>query len=377
MRIAPKVLATAILAVLSACAPVRVPHVYGEVDSALAEAARRNLALENPFLIDDEIRAEVDREVGRWGTPHERLRRVLRFMNGRGFLNFQYDQDVTVTAREAYHSRRGNCMAYTNLFLSIARYVDVPVFLIHVNEATSFYEKDGTFVVSSHMALGFDTAARITLVDLGGESDRMRVYERASDLAGFCLFYNNVAVEKMFAGDLEGAEKLLVFLSSIYPSIKEIRNNLGVLSLRRGRYEEALEAYAALIADAPDYRPAYTNGLVAARGAGRTDLVRQFAEGAESLAQKDPFYLFNQGVSAFQAGTYDTAEAFFRRTAFQQPNNPLIHAWLAKTFLQTGRTEEGLKAFMKAQELAPYHRILQELRSLYPALEAVPPPDPP
>jgi tetratricopeptide (TPR) repeat protein len=263
-------------------------------------------------------------------------------------------------------------MSYTNLFLGIARFLDVPVFLIHINEATSFYEKDGTFVVSSHMAVGYDAAVRITLVDLGGESDRLRVYERVSDLAGFCLFYNNVAVEKMLSGDIAGAEKLLTFLVRIFPPLKETRNNLGALYLRQARYEEALALYTVIAAASPDYRPAFTNGLVAARGAGKQDLVERFSRGATNLAEKDPFYLFNQGVTAFQKGDYPTAESYFHRAAFQQPHNPLVRAWLAKTYLQSGRTEEGIVEFRKAQELAPYHRILAEMRALFPALEAVP-----
>jgi tetratricopeptide (TPR) repeat protein len=367
------ILATLLLALVG-CAPMRVTEIYPVVDDAVKMGNAEGLALENPYLIDDEIAATVDQEVGRWGTPYDRLHRVLRFMTDRGLLGFQYAQDVTVTAREAYHARRGNCMSYTNLFLGIARHLDVPVFLIHINEATSFYEKDGTFVVSTHMAVGYDAVVRITLVDLGGESDRLRVYERASDLAGFCLFYNNVAVEKMLSGDIPGAEKLLAFLVRIFPPLKETRNNLGALYLRQARYEEALALYTVLAAASPDYRPAFTNGLVAARGAGRQDLVERFAQGAATLAEKDPFYLFNQGVTAFQKGDYTTAESYFHRAASQQPHNPLVSAWLSRTYLQSGRTEEGIEEFRKAQELAPYHRILAEMRSLFPALEAVPPP---
>lgn len=370
-------LALAGLLVLTGCAAVHHPEIYPDVDVAVNMARGEGLDLENPFLIDDAIATAADQEVGRWGTPYDRLHRVLRFMNDRGLLGFQYAQDVTVTAREAFHARRGNCMSYTNLFLGLARHLAIPVFLIHISESNSFYERDGTFIVSSHMAVGYDSAVRITLVDLGGESDRMRVYERVSDLGGFCLFYNNVAVEKMLAGDLAGSEKLLDFLVRLFPPLKETRNNLGVLQIRQGRYEQALELYKALAEASPDYRPAFTNGLVAARGAGRPDLAERFSRGAAGLTEKDPFYIFNQGVAAFQMEDFANAESLFSRAAFQQPHNALVRAWLARTYLQTGRAEEGLEEFAKAQELAPNHRILSELRALYPALQAVPsPPEP-
>jgi tetratricopeptide (TPR) repeat protein len=365
-----------LMAAFAGCATARYPEVYPSVDKAIAQGQSQGLELENPFLIDDEIAKAADMEIGRWGSPYDRLHRILSFMNSRGLMGFQYAQDVTVTAKEAYHARRGNCMSYTNLFLGIARHLDVPVFLIHINEATSFYEKQGTFVVSSHMAIGYDTGLRITLVDLGGESDRLRVYERASDLVGLCLFYNNVAVEKMLSGDIAGAEKLLIYLTHLFPPLKETQNNLGVLKIREGRYDEALSIYSALAKSSPDYRPAFTNGLVAARGAGKKEVAEMFSRGATSLAEKDPFYLFNQGVASYQGGLFDVAESFFHRAAFQQPNNPLLRAWLAKTYLQTGRTQEGLQEFKKAQDLAPYHRILLELRTLYPALAEIPPPPP-
>ena len=374
MRLLKYGIPLALIALALSCATVKYPDVYPEVDLAVAAAKKEGLELENPIEIDDEIRDAIGRDVGRWGTPYDRVRRILRFMNDRGYLNFQYDKEVSITAREAYHTHRGNCMSYTNLFLGIARHLNIKVFFVHVNEATTFYERGGTFIVSSHMAIGYDSGDRITLVDLGGESDRLRVYERIDDLKGFILFYNNVAVEKMLDGDQAGAEKLLRFLVKLRPGMKETLNNLGVILIREGRHQEAMAIYKDLIVSAPDYHPAFTNGLTAARGSRDEALAKTFSDGARNISERDPFYLFNEGVKAFQSGDYQTAESLVKKALWYQPHNPLLHAWLAKVMLQTGRTDEGLREFKEAQDLAPNHKILAELRGLYPELAAVPPP---
>ncbi len=363
---------------LAAGCAYRRPHVpRATVDQMIQEGNERGLALVNPFAIDDKIKSEVAAEVGFSGTPVKRIRRLIRYLNDRGYINFKYKSNMSLTAIEAYHARKGDCLSYTNLFLGIARYLRVPVYFIHVSEARAYYEKDGMFFVSSHMAVGYgggivgsDQSPYTVVVDFTREVSNWRlwIYESVDDESAFALFYNNVAVDHMMTGDLSYAGKLLSFLLEKQPQVRELYNNLAVLRMREGRYDQALVLLQKGIAMFPSFQSLYTNAVLAARGDDKPELAKEYQEVGRKVAQHDPFFLFNQGVTDYNQGAFDSAIEQFHKALRLQPHNPFIYAWLARVYLAAGDSAKGVKAYEKALDLAPNHKMLDTLRDEYPVL---------
>jgi Flp pilus assembly protein TadD len=155
--------------------------------------------------------------------------------------------------------------------------------------------------------------------------------------------------------------------------MKELQNNLGVILMRQGRFEEALALLREAIERFPSYQPLYTNAVQAARGARRPDVAQAVLEQGRKIAQEDPFFLFNEGVNAFHEGDNVLAESRFRAAIKRQSNNPFLYAWLSRVLLASGKEEDGVEAFRKAQEMAPNHRLLRSLRDDYPVLATVRP----
>ncbi len=343
----------------------------------IQEGNEMGLGLVNPFALDDAIKEEVAKDVGYRGTPIDRIRRIIAFLNDKGYINFKYEANMSLTAVEAFHARKGDCLSYTNLFLGIARYLRVPVYFIHVSEARAYYEHDGTFFVSSHMAVGYGggrvgggQSPYTVVVDFTREvSDwRLWIYESVNDTAAFALFYNNVAVDHMVDGDLPYADKLLSFLLEKQPRVKELYNNLAVLRMREGRYQDALALLQKGILQFPGFQSFYTNAVLAARGAHQPVLAERLSEQGRQVARHDPFFLFNQGVEDYSKGRYAAAIDAFKNALKRQASNPFIYAWLARVYLADGKSEEGVKAYQKALELAPNHKMLETLRDEYPVL---------
>ena len=345
------------------------------------EGRKRGLEMEIPFEIDASIRRDVEEAVGLGGTPVERIRRIIRFMNDKGYLDFRYAQNLSLTATRAYHERQGDCLAYTNLFMGIARYLKIPAYFVHIREAQDYYERDGLFFISSHMAAGYGGGGvgsgiglYTVIVDFTQETSGtgLTLYHSVDDTAATVLFYNNVAVDSLLAGDLHRSEALIRFLIEARPDLQELQNNLAVILLRQGRYEEALAVLDEAVRKFPGYQPLYTNGVQAARGAHRPHRAKQYEEEGLKWARKDPFFLFNQGVEHYRAKRYAEATASFERAVRNRPDNPSIQAWLARAYLASDRNEKGIQTFIKAQELAPNYPMLVLLRKEFPALAAVP-----
>ena len=381
-------LATALagLLMLVSCVPRPASAPKVDLTQLLSEARGEGLMLENPFALDPAIDAEVERNIGYVGTPVDRMRRIIRYLNDKGYINFHYEAGMTLTAREAFHARKGDCMAYTNLFLGIARHLRVPVYFVHVSEARSYYERDGLLFVSSHMAVGYgmdersmkETTVKVSpytaVVDFTQETTGMGLvlYEALDDATAVALYYNNVAVDDLVEGDFDQAEKIFRFFLARVPDTKEIANNLAVLYLRQGRYEEALRVLLDAIGRHPDYQPLYTNAVQAARGSHDQELAKELDVRGRRLTSKDPFFFFNRGIRKMDQKDFEGAVAEFQESLRNAPRNPFLCAWLARAYLSANQVREGLKMFEEAQRLAPNNPMLRQMRQDFPALSAVP-----
>ena len=113
-----------------------------------------------PFEITDEMRAWAHAHVPE-GTPMEqRLDRLLAAMIGP--MQLKYEVGSTATAREAFETRRANCLAFTSLFVGLARELGIPAFYLDVEDVERF-EKDGDLmVVSGHVSAGYDIGDETT-----------------------------------------------------------------------------------------------------------------------------------------------------------------------------------------------------------------------
>ena len=370
------------LPLLMGCAsprPLGPPHT---VAALLAEGRAQSLDLQDPFALDPAIEAVADREIGRSGSQHERLKRIIRYLNDHVGLAFRYRSRLTLTARQAFEQKQGNCLAYTNLIVGLARYLGVPAYFIHVQEPGGFYEKGGLYYVASHMAVGYggpdpgsqSIAPEMTVLDLNSEVTDWApwMYEPIDDVTAFGLFYNNIAVDHMEEGDLDYARKLMLFLIGNDPGLKEVFNNLGVLYNRSGRYHAALRVFDEALRRFPSYQPLYPNAVDAANGAGDFALVRRLQAREAALRRKDPLLYFTLGVERFNARDYSAAARDFRRAIRSEPPSPILYAWLARALLSDGQVSRGRSAYARAHELDPTLSILPSLRRQFPALDDSP-----
>jgi Transglutaminase-like superfamily len=114
-RACPVALVLAALGISCAPSAARGRGTAGLLEEARAEG----LALEDPLAIDEEMTAAVERAISRTLAPEVRLRMLRDFV--RYHLRFAYVPNRSLTARPAWRARGGDCVAYTNLFVALAR----------------------------------------------------------------------------------------------------------------------------------------------------------------------------------------------------------------------------------------------------------------
>jgi Flp pilus assembly protein TadD len=351
--------------VLAGCTSFVRPRSI-ESAALLAQVRSAGFTVEDPVELDAQAQAEVRAAIGFEGAPRERLRRLTRWLTDRGGLDFQSASNTTFSASKAFRARAGDCMAFANLYAGAARVLGVETFFVHVSEAPTYFERDGAFFFSSHIAVGIQDGSTMSVIDLANvQSDwKLALYRPISDRAALALYLSNLAVEQMLGGDADGAARLLALLLEAERDLPELYSNLGVALMRSGHHAQAYEVLHRGVERFPSYRPLYTNGVQAARSAGLLAEADVLEERGSQVASTDPYFLFGQGLSLYQHANYRDAAIKFERAASSQPKNVVIQAWRARAYFSAGEEHAALEALEQLREIAPDHPLVQELERM-------------
>ena len=336
----------------------------------LEDARAAAVPLDDPLALDDATIAETRKAVGRRGQPLERLRRLDAWLrHGRGEL--RYDPDPHLDAQATYRERRGDCMAYSLLFVAAARALGIPTRFLHATELESHAERHGSFYVASHVAVGYGLGPREVVFDFtAGRVTSLRVstYEPIDDATAVALHYSNVAARRMAEGALAEARRLLEVVARGAPAVPEPLNNLAVALQRLGRPVEALAVLDDGLQRFPRYPPLYTNAVDAARAAGLRDRARAYEERGREVAQRDPFFLFARGLRLYEAERYPDAAEELERACEVAPESSILHAWRARAHLAAGDLGRARAAYVRARDLAPTGAAVRQLERELPDL---------
>ncbi|MBX5484392.1 MAG: tetratricopeptide repeat protein [Myxococcaceae bacterium] len=370
----------AVIAAVSACG-CQGPRATRErpVDALVAALHDAGLEHEHPFELDEARAALVRRTIGTFGTPEERLTRVIASLNGDTGQGFVYQRNTTRTAQQTFDSRSGDCMTYAALAVAMSRSLGVPTYFVYVKDLPVYYD-DGEWLFSAtHMAIGLGSGPHSLVIDFTGNGNGLSssVYQRVDDATAAALFFNNRAAERLVAGDVRGAETLLRRVIDFAPDVRESWANLGAVLNRQGRYHDTLVLTRQSLAKFPDYQPLWSNAVRAARAGGDEALAHLLETRAAEIAEGDPWFHFVRGVNAFQAGDFARAIASLERAASGMDDGSLVRAWLVRAYVVGGQPDRGLELYAKLRREFPGDRNLDALARDVPILAGAEPVDAP
>lgn len=345
------------------CAHKRSDENLIDWEKFLNSVEVKSLNLKDPFFLTDEIKKEIENYVPSSYPLELKFKKVLSFLIEKGFMDMEYDLNTTLPASDTYYLRKGNCLSFTILFVSLCKHLNIPVFYAYMSEPISFEEKGGAIIISSHIAAGFNLGSKTILVDFNKRNENIKFFEKIDELSVFCLFYNNFAVEEMMKGDYDKAEELLNFLLKIKPLLKEILNNRGVLYMKRGNYFEALKLFRKMAEDGIIYQPSLHNGLICANIQGDKEGVSFFQRKIDYYYNSDPIILYKRALLLLDKGKYDESITLIKKAISKQPRNGYLNGFLSYLYLKKGDREKALKAYKRAKSLSPDLDFLLYLES--------------
>jgi Flp pilus assembly protein TadD len=346
-----------------------VPGPAGPEPAALVDE-RDVLAVSGP------MQAFLKAHVGRGADRSTRLRQLIAAIVGRSTFGLEYDE-TTRTAARTFHERRGNCMSFCNMFVAMARQVGLNASYQEVDTPPDWSFRDGTFVLNRHVNV---------VVDLGRDGERVvdfnmvdfrASYERRliSDERALAHFDNNLAVERMQAGDTAAALLYLRRATAHDPGFSPAWTNLGILHGRQGRPAHAEAAYLqALKADGRDL-VAMSNlaGLYERRP--DPERAALYRARVEDHRQRNPYYRYLLARRAYEADDYDAAIAHLNYAVRKNRYEDRFAFLLALAHMRKGNQGAARRWLARAETVAATDALKRRYASKRDVLQAPPPED--
>ncbi|MXW01308.1 MAG: tetratricopeptide repeat protein [Holophagales bacterium] len=307
-----------------------------------------------PFSVTPELRAAIDDRISPAGSETRRRDEVLDFIFG--WLDLQYELTPTRTAAETFGTARGNCLSFVNLFVAAGRERRLNPFFVEVEDYQRWNYHNGVVVSRGHIVAGMYVDGNMATYDfLPYRPKSYRSFQPISDLAAAGHYYNNLGAEALMVDDLETAERWLDIAVQLAPDFDKAINNHGLVLLRTGRVDEAIEVYEEGLELHPESVPLLTNLVRAYQIEGRHDRAGVLLDALEAMNRASPFFYVYRGDAALAAGDTATALDYMRRALAADSELPEVHVGLVRVYLATGQMSEAKHHVERALRLDATH----------------------
>jgi tetratricopeptide (TPR) repeat protein len=334
-----------------------------------------DIRAERILALDEEMQLYVESKVG--GLPHarSRLRQLVAGMIDDGLLSLDYDLNQTQTAAETFHRRQGNCLSFSNLFVAMAREADLDVTFQMVDIPPSFSVDGDLVLLNNHINI----LVKGIRSDINFNQDYVIDFNRAEYIGNYdsrkvpddyaiALYFSNLAVESLSAGDTREAFRYLKKAIITYPQIPALWVNLGVLYSRVSEPESAVTAYFQALSISGNNKSALVNL------AGTLELLERYEESEYYLKQAayyrdhNPYYHYALGQAAYKDSRYESALKHLDDAIKLKRDEHQFYYLKGLTYQKLELPDLALKNFREAknaaervQVIAAYERKLEGL----------------
>ncbi len=296
------------------------------------------------------MRSWVHAQVPGTGSPEQRLDRLLAAIVDPSRLGLSYEGGSTNTAREAFATRKANCLGFTSLFVGLAREIGIPAFYLGVADVERFEREGDLLVISGHVSAGFGLGGgKIKILEFtNAPKADYRHIRQLADLTAIALYHSNHGAELLRAGRMDEALPWLREATAIDPELGDAWVDLGVGLRRAGDMDGAETAYRRALEVNPEGAAAYQNLAVLLRLRGHAKEADDLLALSTKASGQSPFSYLALGDLSLSQGRVDEARRFYRRAMWLNRDDPEPYAALGLAALAGGDRREAGKWLRKA-----------------------------
>lgn len=364
MQIVKTFLSILVFVLLSACVSTSVKEsTLGTIDvspemvldsSPLGKGAE-NLDLSTVEILEmtPEMIEFVESYMEGSTNRYRRMQRLVYAIIGDGNFDLVYD-DKTRTASETFTAARGNCLSFTNLFIAMARHLEIHAEYQEVDIPPDWSLAGESFFFSQHVNVLVDLGVGMQRVVDFNIYDFQPTYERRtiSDARGRAHYFSNIGVEHMMNGN-----NMLAY-ANFRQALKEDSRfspawiNMGILHRREKypnyaetSYKQALEIYQFNLIAMSNMANLYEEE-------GKSEWAEQYKDRVRLHRMSNPYYRYAQANTAFIDGDYRTAIENLKYAINMIDDEDRFYFLLSLSYLMSGDKEESTRWMKKAEEVA-------------------------
>jgi tetratricopeptide (TPR) repeat protein len=307
---------------------------------------------QDPIKLSPEMKQFLDKKVDRGLPQMERLQSLVAAVFRDAELNFKYSADSR-TAIETFTTRSGNCLSFTLLFISMARYMNLDARFREV-EVAPIFTKNGAFInLSQHLnaavfigrqAYAVDVFPGVNAIEIGGQI--------VPDERGLAHFFNNKGVDELAKGNFRQAEAYFKKALDTDPTIVCVWINLGAGSSQTGHNADAERYYRKALELDPQNLAAMSNLATLFDQTGKTKEATRLQLKVKEFREKNPYHHFNLGQEAYQAGRYEEALEHYKRAIKLKSTDHNFYFAVSRVYAQMGQNDEVVSSLRLAEKYA-------------------------
>lgn len=381
------IIAIIVIVSLSSCAMQEVNDVALAENTVTAASLLENSSLESAkasgidltefdmLAMSPEMLTFLDEKVDSGARQNERLKQLAYAIMRSGEFSLVYD-DTTGTASEAFAQRRGNCMAFTNMFVAMSRHLGLDARFQEVDVPPTWSMSGGSLLYSQHINVFVDMKqGRTREVDFNIYNFDHEMETRViSDQRAAAHYFNNIGAEHMLKDEPGMAYTYFRQSLLLDGQYTPAWINMGILHRREGMPEYAevafLEALGQDVTNSDAIRGSTrdigwmpsrldANSLLAMSNLaslyeeqGRSDLAEPYFAKVHSHRMKNPYYRYQMADQAFEEGDYESAIKNLKFAIRRTRGEDEFYYLLSLSYLMDGDQEEALKWMQKAEDVA-------------------------
>lgn len=295
----------------------------------------------------------LDREVMPVRGEKRRLDKIVELIFDRSVVGFDYSSTKTYTASETFELRSGNCLSYTAMFISMARYAGLNARFQEVSDFSDWSRQGGIVVFSSHMNSVVIIGTKFFEVDFQYRSEK-KFWNRkvVDDRRAEAHYFNNIGSEALLKGDLSTAGTLLSRSIEHDGSFSYAWTNLGVLAKQKGEMKKA-EAFflKAIVLDRNNHTAKY-NLAVLYELKGNIKKAENLRSQIKKILRRNPYYHFRLGIDQYDNNNFNDSIIHFKRAIKRDSKKSEFYIKLSAAYYKLGNFKMSEKYLKKGEKYA-------------------------
>ncbi len=321
---------------------------------ALQESISRELLSEfddNFLALSPSMKKFVASSVPDGATREVKLDKLFSAISLNPDYKIQYDPMATLTAADTFAKRRGNCLAFSAMFIALAReagleanfqQVDVPPTWDALSDEVLIQYRH----VNVKVKLRDDNEGVIDFrVDRYSETFPRKII---SDNQGVALYYSNLSMQYVVANDYDRALVASVKAIEADPDTAFIWNNMGIVQRRLGNLALAETSYRQALKLDPYHWSALGNLAYVYDKYGRTDRANELRQLSNNYKLRDPYYRYALAQYSYRRGEYQEAIDLLGASIARRRFEHRFYYLRALSYWELGNKKSAIKDVKKA-----------------------------